>query len=365
MRTVLLLLLLPTTAWAEDPFGFQGGAGPLDLAPDLDASTWASASECAGCHPDAVAQWTASRHRVSWSNDLMQAGFLAEPRLFCVHCHAPAQEQLAEILPNMPIYTSLSPHASTHEPPPGPLAPEPLADEGISCVVCHLRGVQILTANPPSPDAPHNLRYDPLFGTESACVTCHEFSAAVFLDGAMVGDDQPMQSTVSEWRAWKVSSGRTEDCTTCHMPEGDHTMSGGHDRERVNRAINIRGSRDGTALVVTAQDVGHAVPTGDLFRHLTLEQAPRVEGPWTVLYTFGRSFALGHTGVVPIKRDVHDTRLRPGVPVVVPLAQSGGHWRLRSHLGGPHDEARGLVPLDALVKVIAEGPVGAPVDVSK
>ncbi len=341
-----------------DRFGFSKGAGPVDLDTTSEELIWTDAADCAGCHQEAAEQWAQSRHRVSWTNDLMQAGFVAEARSFCVYCHAPAQAQVAEVMANLATYRALSPSASPVEPPAGALKPEPRAEEGISCVVCHLRDGEVLSAHPPDPESPHPIRHDPSFGTEAACVTCHQFPAPSFVDGQTHATEQIMQATESEWLRWRKETGGTEDCTDCHMPRGDHRMPGVHDHDRVRSAVaaTVVRSRGGSVLRLEAQDVGHAVPTGDLFRHLTVETRRSGSDTWTPIATLGRSFEVDHSGPIPVKREVADTRLWPGQPIDLSLADlpDGGWVRLRCHLGGAHDEARGLVAHEQLIFTVHE-----------
>ena len=352
-------VLVVGVAWATDPFGFSTGEHPVDLDTTSDEPVWTDASECADCHQEAAEQWSASRHSVAWTNDLMQAGFVAEARLFCVYCHAPSTAQVAEVTANMATYRALSPTAPPHGAAPGALLPEPKAEEGISCVVCHLRNGEVLSANPPDPESPHPIRTDPTFGTEAACVTCHQFPAPSFVDGRTIPSDQPMQATVAEWEAWRAETGHREDCTDCHMPDGDHRMPGVHDHEQLRSAIRakVRGRGANRVLRIEAVDVGHAVPTGDLFRRLTVE-VRRADTDWTTIEVLGRRFIVDDSGPVPIKRQVADTRPRPEHPIDVPLSDpllSG--IRVRIHLGGTHDEMRGLVPIEALVFTVWEAPL--------
>ena len=350
---MLLFLLLTSIA---DPFGFSGGTEPVRLSSEDSPSAWTSARDCAGCHPDAYAQWEGSRHRVSWTNDLMQAGFVAEPRMFCVNCHAPAVEQVEEIRPNLATYAALGPHAPPHA-TVGVLQPEPRSEEGINCAVCHLRDGEILTSTPGDPDAPHRFRVEPSFGTSAACVTCHDFATPVFIDGVTHIIDEPMQATAGEWRRWQAQTGRTEGCPSCHMPKGDHRMHGAHDMQRVAGSIHVEVTD--TSLSLGTREVGHAVPTGDLFRHLTVEVRATPDAEWTVLETLGRTFAVDTSTDPPRKYQTTDTRLQPGATRVLalPPGLAGGQWRLRYHYGGPHDEARKLVPLKQLIQVVHSGAV--------
>lgn len=348
-----MLLLVLVSAHA-DPFGFSPGTSPVELSTQAGVSDWTPARDCAGCHSDVYEQWSVSRHRVSWTNNLMQAGFIAEPQMFCVNCHAPAAEQVEEIRPNLATYEALGPHAPPHT-EVGILQPEPKAEEGINCAVCHLRDGEILTSTPGDPDAPHRFRVEPSFSTSAACTTCHEFFSPVFVNGLTHFTDEPMQATATEWERWKAQTGRTEGCPSCHMPDGAHQMHGAHDLQRVSDSIQVRVTAQ--ALTLSTRDVGHAVPTGDLFRHLTLEARPSPDEPWSVVDTLGRTFTVDDTLDPPLKRQVGDTRLHPGAPRVVEIPErfGGGQWQLRYHYGGPHDEARGIVSPDQLIRVVHTG----------
>lgn len=349
-----LFAVMGGQAQAADGFGYTDGTEPIRLEQRSTRSGWASANECVDCHADIVAQWELSRHRTAWTNDIFQAGFIAEPRVFCIQCHAPAEEQVAEVLVNIDFYRSLW-YDTNITNAPGHLAPEPKAAEGVNCVVCHLRDGQMLTASEPSPDSPHEHRVDAQFATSAACTTCHDFPMVAFVNGELAMTDEMMQTTAHEWEAWRERSGRTEHCPDCHMPDGDHNMQGGNSPARVQNTIHVAASASPLALVLSVEDVGHAVPTGDLFRHLTLEA--RCGDDWTVLSTFGRRFAAKGEDGAGKKRQVADTRLVPGIEarVEIPSACAGQEWRLRYHLGGSHDEARGLVPLQNLIYTVKSG----------
>lgn len=349
---------------AADPLGYTGGAGPLVLDGRTDGGPgWMSAADCGDCHEQALAEWTDSRHHRSWTNDLFQAGLIAEPQRFCVYCHAPAAVQAAEVIPNLAAYAALSPRAAGAGAPR--LAPEPLAEEGVSCAVCHLRDGAVLAARPLAPGraAPHPIRVAPELGGAEGCRGCHEFAIP-----AATGGPGPflMQSTYSEWRA--LSGPGDPSCVGCHMAPGHgHRMTGAHDLEKLRGALRVR--RAGGALVLEAVEIGHALPTGDLFRALTVElrRGPGVppdsaeDDGWEVIFVAGRSFELVETGGPrPEKRPLSDTRLWPGQPrsVALPLDQPEAWWRVRYMYGAPHDLARGLAPLGDWVITLASGQVG-------
>jgi hypothetical protein len=104
------------------------------------------------------------------------------------------------------------------------------------------------------------------FATKSACANCHEF--------AFPHGQELMQSTLSEHRA----SGTSATCASCHMPVVDGPK-GRHRRhsfdvtpEMIRSAVVAQGKRTGSKVTFTIEPrgVGHAVPTGDLFRRLVL-----------------------------------------------------------------------------------------------
>jgi hypothetical protein len=81
-----------------------------------------------------------------------------------------------------------------------------------------------------------------------------------------------MQDTYDEWHASKAGrEGRP--CVACH----DHASAGGHDPAFVAGALEVKVRRFGghVTAIVSARNVGHAVPTGDPFRALVLKLGDR------------------------------------------------------------------------------------------
>ncbi len=255
-----------------------------------------TAANCIACHPEEGAQWHSSRHSVSLTNALFQADYAAESLPLCLDCHAPDG-----------------------------------TDEGVSCVTCHVDSGQIRSLTV-SGTAPHPSRVDPELNRSSFCARCHDFNfTAVHPGGTLAWTDTPMQATFQEWVAW----GGEESCQDCHMKQG-HDFSGAHSPALLTEAISVEAK--GHELRITSLGVGHAAPTGDLFRHMTLQV--RVAGEaWVVAGWIGRRY----TAVFDVARGdyvpelVSDTRLHPGetVTVVVPDAMSA--WRLVYHYTLEHE----------------------------
>ncbi|MFK7929042.1 MAG: hypothetical protein AB8H79_12690 [Myxococcota bacterium] len=339
MRARLLLLATPLLLAVD--WGFNQGTAPLDLA---EAP---SADSCGRCHTQEHNQWSTSRHKSAWHNDLLLVGYAAEPLDFCVHCHAPRPQQKAEILSNRDFYRSLDPRSgiaigSVHR------KPEPLASEGVDCAACHWRDGKIL-APKQSFAAPHAVTVTDALSDGTVCAGCHDFNMPATVDGHLTLTDEPMQSTVAEWRAWSATGGDLS-CTDCHMSQGNHHVRGAHDRDFLRAAWNVTPSRQGGHLhfQIESVGVGHHLPTGDLFRHATFE-VDTGDG-FKEVYRFGRTFStvVDSTTGLPHKALEADTSLRPGAPhlICLPDVRSAVSWRLRWHDASPTDEARGLLNLD-------------------
>ncbi|NJK31681.1 MAG: hypothetical protein HC927_04270 [Deltaproteobacteria bacterium] len=79
-----------------------------------------------------------------------------------------------------------------------------------------------------------------------------------------------MQSTLAEHAASALAE---RACSACHMPsERSHAFPGAYDPAMLRRAldIDVRREADALVLVLSPGVVGHAVPTGDLFRRLEI-----------------------------------------------------------------------------------------------
>jgi Cytochrome c554 and c-prime len=207
---------------------------------------------CTACHREIAAEWRASFHARADRDEAYQRAFALEPLPFCQGCHAPEAD------PFRPV-------------------PEAAADLGVGCVTCHVAGEHVLAAlntNATNDAAlPHALTRTPEFAGVGACATCHEFA---FPDLVLRGQPELMQATVREH---EQSNARGTACVSCHMKsvgEGparhrSHAFPGGHDADFVKGALSVHAERcsdDRVCLVLATEGVGHAFPTGDLFRRL-------------------------------------------------------------------------------------------------
>jgi hypothetical protein len=181
---------------------------------------------CIGCHEEIGREWRASNHAEAFRHDTFQTAYAIEPLPFCVACHAPE--------------TSAS----------RPSLPE--SDLGVACVTCHVGGAKTSRGS-----------------RDAGCLKCHEFPYP--------GETRLLQKTVSEHQR---SGSSHVPCTDCHMGlvlhdggrHTDHRFLASRSSLLVRSASKVEARRDGDLLFVTFTrvGVGHAFPTGDLFRRLRL-----------------------------------------------------------------------------------------------
>lgn len=221
--------------------------GPSPTGRDAATASSLNAS-CTGCHGEIAAEWRASFHAQAQRDPAYQRAFALEPLPFCQGCHAP------ETAADRPV-------------------PEAAADLGVGCVTCHVVGDHLLASVAGIGSPPHAVTRSEEFAGPAACATCHEFA---FPDLVPREKQALMQATLQEHAQ---SNAREVPCANCHMPfvgtgaskHRSHAFPGGHDSEFVKGALRVRAERraaNRVALVLQTDGVGHAFPTGDLFRRL-------------------------------------------------------------------------------------------------
>ena len=259
--------LADVPAAALDAIGLPPGGGPVDVgrAPPGVASVEAEA--CAICHAEHFDEWARSSHHLAYTNPVFQAEYGVRRRDFCAYCHAPRRD------------VSAAAEAA-----------------GIDCASCHVRdGVIINTVV--SGWAPHPSRAVAALGTVDACATCHDFD----FEGQ---PGEALQATLAEWAESPAGGARGTSCQECHMearpvtgehlPHHRHDWPGGVDPAMLARALEVTlevplatsateaGSTSAPDELASVRlrlrasaEVGHAVPTGDMFRRLEVRVWPR------------------------------------------------------------------------------------------
>jgi cytochrome c554/c'-like protein len=230
-----------------------GMPGPSPTGRDAATAAALNAS-CTGCHRQIAAEWRTSFHAQSQQDAAYQRAFAIEPLAFCQGCHAPETDA------ERPV-------------------PDAAADLGVGCVTCHVVGDQLLAsplqvgAGKGTDRAPHAVTRTAPFAGVAPCAGCHEFA---FPERVLRGQATLMQATVHEHAQ---SSTPELPCASCHMPSvgtgatrhRSHAFPGGHDPMFVKSALSVRAERraaNRVRLVLKSEAVGHAFPTGDLFRRL-------------------------------------------------------------------------------------------------
>lgn len=198
-----------------------------------------SATDCASCHSDIVAQWAESMHAHAVSSPVTQAQTnqvalftlndqtAPDPALFCNNCHAPVGALLSG---SATLPFQLSNQAATQA-----------ANEGVSCSTCHqFTGVPVSgggglasifqedmqpgrtffgVLQSPVANAYHQ-SLDAAYAQDpsSLCQSCHNVNYDLDGDGRIVkGVDLILQTTYDEYIQYR-SDGGFDTCVTCHMP---------------------------------------------------------------------------------------------------------------------------------------------------
>jgi hypothetical protein len=165
-----------------------------------------------------------------------------------------------------------------------------------------------------------------------------------------------LQDTAHE-HARSAFAGRA--CTACHMPRGErdpHALPGHTDPAMLARSLRVEGSARrigrGTRVVLAIHGdvVGHAVPTGDVYRELVVRAWPEGHPADATIVVLGRTLAPAIDTRVPptgTREVVLDLRGR--------VARAAWDITLRA-LPPDHERARGL-STDARRWAVAHGEI--------
>lgn len=286
---------------------------PIARAASFDAASANRA--CASCHTEVADEWRGSMHRQAWSDPVFQKAYAIEPLAFCRGCHAPEAD-------------------------PRELPSAAARDVGVACTTCHVDGGHVVGARATEPGAAaHAMRVEPGLGTRAACASCHQFDFPGTKGAAM-------QDTLREHAR---SSYASVECQDCHMPvvvgadgraRRSHSFSVIGNDELLRSAVNVQAEVVGTRaleLRLEGARVGHAFPTGDMFRRLELRA--RVVG--------ADGLAKGNARPVHLGRRFGD-RARPGGELAFDRVPTGdtrvpppGAGVRRALLSFEHELARG------------------------
>lgn len=315
---------------------------PMEALEPVPGLASLSVETCAPCHVEITAEWRSSRMARATTGRMFRTDFAAKgEQPICLRCHAPLPAQqptrehgLLSVVPLIALET------------PNPDFDPALGDEGVTCVVCHLRDGAMEGPRSDIVGAPHPVRAVP--DMDDVCARCHQLP-----EPPLSGLDRPLSDTHGEYATYR-SLGGTETCASCHMPpvtrsvalggpvrtSRRHNFPGGWDDELVRSAISVEAvSRvDGGVEVVLRNLAGHGVPTSEPARALVVRAT--AEGVHA-------EAVLARRIPMPRLRDLGDTSLRPGETRSVRLEVPPGPVQVlvrfeRLRFNAPLAEAVGL-----------------------
>lgn len=293
-----------------------------------------SPEACAKCHAELVEAWRHSMHAHAWDDPVFRLEYDARPHASCRDCHAPPTS---------------APGRAT----------------GIDCATCHVRDGEILAMQTSEAGIEaHPMRRAPELGTPEQCGACHQFT---FLDDGVHDPNEALQNTLVEFQGSDAFA-RGQTCQSCHMPGGSHALPGIHDPGMLARAVEVEvRARRANALIdvsVTLRggDIGHAFPTGDVFRRaiLRVSTASGVEAEMQLQRWLART--TDPDGEDLHVRTVDDTRVpAPGRGVVeetLHLADADATavaWELVLHRLPPARAAETDLDAGVVTRTVARG----------
>ena len=295
---------------------------PMSITAPPDGLESLKAASCGECHPQIYREWAGSMHARAWTDPYYQVDLTFDgDQQICLNRHIPLQNQQEHLVVGFRDKERFKPILKKNP----DFDPE-LQQEGVTCVVCHLRDGVIIG---PYADieAPHPTRFDPqMTNGIGICRQCHVVSGKRWDTFFRI----PPCGTVSEIEEGQAA---TIDCTGCHMPKisrpatddgkqrqgSRHLWRGGHDRETVRNSLQaelviIKEKREKRRAKLTLTNIGadHFLPTGTPDRHLTILFTLRDPLGGVIKekrYTLKRTIMWR-----PFIIDLWDTRLRKNTP---------------------------------------------------
>lgn len=262
---------------------------------------------CAKCHQEIAAEQASSLHKHAWYNGYFEKAYEAERTSFCRKCHAPSADPSAE-------------------------PPDAAKEAGVGCTTCHVvsQGVVGTRALATQRDG-HAVLGDARLATNEACSACHQFNIPAPPNVA----SGPMQDTLGEHARTSFAD---KPCQTCHMPLVPSKDGGTHrshafrvqgDTAMLAQAVKVVGTEVAhhqLALSIAPGEIGHAFPTGDLYRQVELRftQIDAIGRPTgtPTSYTLTRKFEMQRhqPGNVAVNHQTSDSRLTAQAQYRIPLA---------------------------------------------
>ncbi len=283
---IVLLFLLTSFGKIDDP-------PQEDLKSKYSYKDFESAKKCRSCHPGIYEQWTQSLMSQAYTHhwDEIEYFDLAVP-------HAAAKPELNDAVDGCNgCHTPLAFMSEKKFPPPRP-SEKSMANESVSCEVCHL--TQSAQADPPfnfsyliKPGMTKYSLREPAVESPAHKIVTNDFYSQTEFCGNCHNEKSPfdvyVKSTQLEWKEGPYSKEGVR-CQDCHMPKGGpylnalmtkpyddarlHLFHGAHDPGKVRGTIelriepDIREAEPGETIVFSValfnQKTGHKFPTGSV-----------------------------------------------------------------------------------------------------
>ncbi len=283
-RRMRLFSILVTTTVLLSP-----SANGKTLCARIQNSKFMSSKSCVKCHAKEYKAWKHSRHMVSFDNDLFQRGFKQDRNSRCLTCHIPMPEQ-REAFFSGELKNSL-------------------LREGVNCQGCHAK----------------SLNNTHLLKESFFCARCHQFS--------FKSSNEFAQKTFNEWQEYKEAGG-LKTCQNCHMPDGLHSFRGPHSVRESHTSLKIslvRKQDEIWALSLSNKLAGHHVPTGDVYRHISIEVKDRGAREFQVIALIGRNPIWRQSTKGPRLEFKNDNALKVGEVRTYSLSQQAEAVRVVYH----------------------------------
>jgi cytochrome c551/c552 len=112
---------------------------PIKVGAPRGIESW-SAKACGKCHREIYSEWAESMHGQAWTDPYFQVDFRYDgSQQICLNCHTPLVNQQQSLVLGFRDRDKFDPILA-----PNPEYDAALRDEGVTCVVCHIRNGRIV-----------------------------------------------------------------------------------------------------------------------------------------------------------------------------------------------------------------------------
>jgi nitrate/TMAO reductase-like tetraheme cytochrome c subunit len=264
-----------------------------DLKSKYNYKDFESAKKCRSCHPGIYEQWSQAMMSQAYTHHWDEIEYFD-----LAVAHSKAKPEIKDVVDGCNgCHTPMAFMGGKEFPPPRPEA-KSMANESVSCDVCHL--TQAAQTDPPYNFSyllkPGTIKYagrEPAMESPAHKIITNDFFRTTEFCGNCHNEKNPfgvwVKSTQLEWKEGPYSKEGVK-CQDCHMPKGGpylnalmtkpyddsrlHLFHGAHDPGKVRGTIEVRIEPDireaepGESIIFTValfnQKTGHKFPTGSV-----------------------------------------------------------------------------------------------------